>query len=80
MAKSVTIDTNTAKKLVRELERFEKFKMHALRIIPQDVIPSGSKLWWEKAELEADEDIKKGRVANLSSINDLDKPLNELFQ
>lgn len=78
MAKAVTIDTNTAKKLVRELEQFEKFKQHALRVIPQDIIPSGSKLWWEKAELEADEDIKKGRVISFNSVKDMQNHLDSL--
>lgn len=78
MAKAVTIDTNTAKKLVRELEQFEEFKQHALRVIPQDIIPSGSKLWWEKAELEADEDIKKGRVISFNSVKDMQNHLDSL--
>ncbi len=80
MAKAVTIDTNTAKKLVKELEHFEEFKKHVLMLLPEELIPYGSKLWWEKSELEATEDIKKGRVAELKSIDDLDKPLKELFR
>lgn len=80
MAKAVTIDTSTAKKLVKELEHFEKVKTRILSLLPGDMVPYGSKLWWEKEELEADEDIKKGRVAKMSSLNDLDKPLKTLFR
>ena len=79
MAKTITLDAHTAKELIKELERFDEFKMQILSLIPQDFIPEGSKLWWEKAELEADEDIKKGRVVPLTSLDDLDKPINKLF-
>ncbi|HSW47695.1 MAG TPA: hypothetical protein VLG67_01320 [Candidatus Saccharimonadales bacterium] len=80
MAKAVTIDTNIAKKLVRELEKFEEFKKQVLMLVPEELIPYGSKLWWEKSELEATEDIKKGRIVTLKSIDDLDKPIEKLFK
>ncbi len=62
MAKAATISGTTAKKLVREIEEFEELKQYVLRSIPDNILPYGSKLWWEKENLEADEDIKKGRV------------------
>ena len=76
MAKAITLDAHTAKKLVKELERFDDFKMHILNLIPQDLIPEGSKLWWEKAELEADEDIKKSNVVSFNSVKEMQKHLD----
>lgn len=78
MAKAATIDTNTAKKLVRELEKFEEFKKQVLMLVPEEVIPYGSRLWWEKSELEATEDIKKGRVASFNSTKEMQKHLDSL--
>ncbi len=78
MAKALSIDTNTAKKLVNELEQFEEFKKRVLRLIPQEVISKGSKLWWEKAELEADEDIKKGNIVSFSSAKEMQQYLDSL--
>ncbi|HUQ85222.1 MAG TPA: hypothetical protein VM077_02760 [Candidatus Limnocylindrales bacterium] len=78
MAKAATIDTNTAKKLVKELEQFEEFKKHVLMLIPEEIIPYGSKLWWEKSELEATEDIKKGRVVSFNSTKEMEKYLDSL--
>jgi len=77
---AVTIDTRTAETLLKEIETIKKslevLKKKIIKLLPARY---GSDAWWEKAELEADEDIKKGRIAKLSSIQDLDKPIKELF-
>lgn len=80
MSKTASINAATTKKLVHELERFDELKTQILKLIPEDMIPYGSRLWWEKSELEADEDIRKGNVVKLKSIDDLDKPLKDLFR
>ncbi|MBI2074463.1 MAG: hypothetical protein HYT83_01355 [Candidatus Levybacteria bacterium] len=61
MSKSTTIDTTVIKKLINELEHLEELKLHILRIIPEDMLPYGSKLWWEKEVLNGEEEIKKGK-------------------
>lgn len=78
MPNLTSINTTTAKKLIEELENFEEFKKNVLRLIPEDLIPNGSKMWWEKAELEADEDIKKGKVVSFNSTKEMEKYLNSL--
>ena len=60
MSKAVSIDTKTAEKLVREIESFEEVKKYILQLLPEDVIPDGSKLWWEKEIISGEEEIKKG--------------------
>lgn len=79
MAKSVTITHTTAKKLIQEIERFEEMKVRILRLIPEELIPYGSKLWWEKEILEAEKEIRSGKFKELHSVDDIDKPLNKLF-
>ncbi len=78
MSKTTSLDTATAKKLIRELERFDEFKSQVLQLIPEEMIPYGSKLWWEKSEFEATEDIKKGRVVSFDSTKDMQKYLDTL--
>lgn len=60
MTKSATINTATAKKLAAQLEQFEELKTHILRLLPDGIIPYGSKLWWEKETLIGDESITNG--------------------
>lgn len=79
MAKSVTITNATAKKLVQEIERFEEIKTRILRLVPEEFIPYGSKLWWEKEIHEAEEEMKTGKARELHSVHDLDQPLDKLF-
>lgn len=77
MGKSATIHITTAKKLLSELEEFEKLKVRILKLIPESMIPYGSTLWWEKSEMEADEDIKSGRYAVYKNADDLIKDLHQ---
>lgn len=60
---TVTIDTRTAEILLKEIEAMRK-SIEALRKKILNFLPAkyGSDAWWEKAEHEADEDIRKGRV------------------
>jgi len=60
MSKAISIDTKLAEKLLREIESFEEIKKHILQLIPEDVIPYGSKLWWEKEMINGEAAIKKG--------------------
>ena len=78
MARAAVIDINTAKKLIREIEQFEEVKRHVLKLIPDELVSYGSKLWWEKSELEADEDIKKGRLVSFKSAEAMQKHLDSL--
>lgn len=59
----MTIDTKTAESLLKEIEAMGR-SLKALRKKIIRFLPAkyGSDLWWEKEELEADEDIRKGRV------------------
>lgn len=76
MAKQIAINATMAKKIISDLEQFENLKTHILRLIPENVIPYGSKLWWEKAELEADEDIKAERYTTYNNAKELIKDLH----
>lgn len=71
MAKTIVIDTNIAKKLVVELERFEELKNHVLRLLPEEVVPYGSKLWWTKEILSGEADIKKKKYKMYTDAKDL---------
>jgi hypothetical protein len=71
MARVVTINTTKAKKLVRELEQFEEIKRQVLKLIPEELIPQGSKLWWEWSDLKGLEEVKKGEYYKLSDQRDL---------
>ncbi len=79
---TVTIDTKTAESIFAEITLIEK-RLSALRKkVLQYLRPVsyGSDSWWEKEEQEADEDIRAGRIKELKSVNDLDKPFHELFR
>lgn len=78
---TVTIDTKTAESIFVEIGLIEK-RLSALRKKVMQFFPAsyGSDLWWEKEEQEADEDIRAGRIKELKSVNDLDKPFHELFR
>ncbi len=79
---TVTIDTKTAESIFSEISLIEK-RLTALRKkVMQYLQPAsyGSGSWWEREEQEADEDIRVGRIKELKSVNDLDKPLHELFR
>lgn len=60
---AITIDTETAENILKEIETVKK-SLDVLRKKIIKFLPSkyGSDVWWEKAEFEADEDIKKGRI------------------
>ena len=71
MAKAVTIDTNTAKKLIKELEQFEEIKKQILMLIPESLIPYGSKLWWEWSDQKGLDEVEKGEYYKLRDQKDL---------
>ena len=78
MNKTASIDIKTAEKLVREIEGFEELKKHILKLLPEDVIPKGSNLWWEKEMLDGEEDIKKGNYTIVSDKKELMGHLDSL--
>ena len=77
--RSTTIE-ETAESIFSEVIRMQK-RLELLRKKVVKLLPAkyGSELWWEKEHEEAFKDIKAGRVRELTSVNDLDKPLKELF-
>lgn len=78
MAKTNALSIARAKKIVSELEKIEELKKEVLRLLPNGIIPYGSKLWWEKEELMANEDIKKGKVYGpFDNASDLVKSLHK---
>ena len=78
--RSTTIDTETAESIFAEITSLQK-KLEALKKKVVKLLPAkyGSDLWWEKEHEEASKEMKSGKVRKLTSINDLDKPLEELF-
>lgn len=60
---ALTMNTKTAENLLKEIESMRR-SLETLKKKIMDLLPAkyGSDAWWERAETEADEDIKKGRV------------------
>ncbi len=73
---SVSTIEKVEKKLSSVLEEVRALKRSKAKKSTQKI-----RFWtekqWEKAEKEAEEDIKAGRVFRLNSVEDLDKPLSE---
>ncbi len=74
---TIALDAVSAKLLLQELEHLEEIKKTLLRIIPEPFFAKGSGLWWEKSDLEASEDIEKGRYAPIKSHQHLDRFLGK---
>lgn len=62
MGKVTTITPTIAKKIISELEEFEALKKNILLHLPQELIPYGSKLWWEKEVLNGEKEIKSTTI------------------
>lgn len=75
---TIALDAVSAKILVQELEHLEEIRTTLLRIIPETLLAKGSGLWWEKSDLEALEDIEKGRYIPIKSHQRLDRFLEKL--
>ena len=71
MTKTAVIDTEVAKRIISELEKIEQFKAQIIHLIPDNVLPYGSKLWWEKEALAGEEEIKKGRYKTYKNAHSL---------
>lgn len=84
MNQPVLITKEDYKKLVRRIDSLEK-KVNATVVRKSTKVmrtvepPYGSKAWWQLGEKQATKDIKAGNVYKLKSVDDLDKPLKELF-
>ena len=74
---TITIDTKTAENILEEIEAvgqsLEVLRKKILKLLPAKY---GSDAWWEKAELEADEDIKAGRYTTYTNVENLIKDLH----
>jgi hypothetical protein len=75
---TIALDAVSARTLVQELERLEEIRTTLLRIIPEPFLAKGSDLWWEKSDLEASEDIEKGRYTPIKNHQHLDRFLGKL--
>jgi len=71
--------------IIDEVEKKLKAALEEVRALKRKQVKKSSRpvhFWssaeWEKAEREADEDIKAGRVYRLDKVEDLDKPLKVL--
>ena len=74
----ITLNTNQAKLLVDELYKLDEVKKNLLRIIPESYLKYGSDLWWQKSDLQAQEDINNRRFRTIKSHRGLDKYLDGL--
>lgn len=77
----VILPVSTINRVEKKLEKALE-EVRALKKAQTKKTQKSIRFWteaeWEKAEREADEDIKAGRVYRLDSLEDLDKPLSEL--
>lgn len=74
MNKVKSIDVPTTIAILDELEKLSKvIETTRRKIIMALPANYGSNLWWEQGHIEAQEDIKAGRVYELRSVNDLDE-------
>lgn len=77
---TVIIDTKTAETLLREVESMrqslETLRKKIIRLFPSKYGSSG---WWEREIEEADTEIKAGKIRELHSMDELDKPFKKLF-
>lgn len=75
----LTLPVSTIEKVERKLKSaLEELSDLKKRSQLKRPIKFWTKQEWEKAEIEADEDIKAGRVYRLNRVEDLDKSLKEL--
>lgn len=82
---SITVPARTAKSLIALLEQMAAYeeslrnlRAQVLKVLPEAFLKYGSKLWWEKEEYLADEDIRQGRVSKAyNNVNELIKDLKK---
>lgn len=75
-----TIDTKTVESIFEDIDTVRR-SIEVLRKKVLKLLPSryGSDAWWEKEIGEADAEIKAGRIRELHSVHDLDRPFDKLF-
>lgn len=77
---TISLDTKTAQSILEEVESMRKtldiLRKRIIKLFPPQY---GSDVWWEKEIMEAKKEIKAGRMKELRSLNELDKPLDKLF-
>ena len=76
MNQTITLNPTTAKQLAKQLNQLDELKMLLLKTLPESTLHRGSKLWWEKVELMADEDIRYGRTTTHENLKQLVHDLN----
>lgn len=77
-SQSITLNPTQAKLLVKELTHIEETRKMLLKVIPESYLTRGSDLWWAKSDLEALEDVKKGRYTEIKTHEELDRFLDTL--
>ena len=74
---TITIDSKTVENILKEIgavgQSLEVLRKKILKLLPARY---GSDAWWEKAEHEADEDIKAGRYTTYTNVENLIKDLH----
>lgn len=79
--RSITvIDTKTLESIFDEVETIRRalamLRKKILRLLPSEY---GSERWWENEMREADAEIQTGKIRELHSVEELDKPFDKLF-
>ena len=77
MSQSISLDSSTIKQVVNKLQQLESLKSDLLASIPEHAFKYGSKLWWDKVEMMANIDIKRGNKRQFKSIKPL---INDLHK
>lgn len=77
-SQTITLDPEQSKLLAKELLHLEEIRRLLLTVIPESYLTPGSDLWWAKSDLEAREDIKKGRYTEIKTHEELDRYLDNL--
>lgn len=62
---TITLDLNTARVFLEEIESFRKalsdLRQKIVLSLPEKFLKEGTNLWWEREVLEGDEEIKRGK-------------------
>ena len=81
----LVVSAKTAKGLVSLLEEIAVYeenlrvlRQKILMALPEPFFKYGSKLWWERAEYQADEDIREGRISK--AYDNADELIRDLKQ
>ena len=71
MSQTITLDTTTAKNLVKELERLDNLKRKIASLLPESLLQKGSDLWWEREIQKGREELANGKGIEFSGLKAL---------